>query len=126
MPLDEYLRLLDLTARRRADGKRGHTPEAAPPVLQRLGLSADTWCELVENFGRLFQTSPAVRRWWTKCTACGRTVASPRCNHQHVSASPRCVAWTYQGFVGGLYKPDDEQAAGGPQEPESEGRRRPG
>ena len=63
MPLDEYLKLLDWTARRRADGKRGFTPEEAPPILQRLRLSADTWCELVENFGRLFHNvagCPAV------------------------------------------------------------------
>jgi hypothetical protein len=63
MPLEEYLKLLDWTARRRAEGKRGVTPDEAPPILERLGLSADTWCELVENFGRLFHNvagCPAV------------------------------------------------------------------
>jgi hypothetical protein len=37
MPLDEYLKLSDWTARRRSDGKRGTTPEPAPPILQRAG-----------------------------------------------------------------------------------------
>ena len=44
MPLDEYLKLLTC---RRADGKRGITPQEAPPILDRLGLPADTWCVLV-------------------------------------------------------------------------------
>ena len=76
MPLDEYLRLLDWTARQRADGKRGFTPEQAPPILQRLGLSADTWCELVENFGRLFHNVADCPAVVARCAACGRSVAT--------------------------------------------------
>jgi hypothetical protein len=34
--------------------KRDITSQEAPPILERLGLSSDTWCELVGNFGRLF------------------------------------------------------------------------
>jgi hypothetical protein len=56
MTLEEYLELLDWTARRPAAGKAGSTPEAAPGVFERLGLgiSAGNWCELVSNFGKLF------------------------------------------------------------------------
>ena len=45
---------LDWTARQTAPGKRGTTPAAAPPIFERLAMSEVTWCELVQNFGRLF------------------------------------------------------------------------
>jgi hypothetical protein len=51
-----YLELLDWTARQTMPGKRGSTPSDAPPILERLKVSATTWCELVSNFGRLFST----------------------------------------------------------------------
>jgi len=56
MPLEDYLQLLDWTAREVAPGKRGSTPASAPPILQRLGLDASSWCELVSDFGKLFCT----------------------------------------------------------------------
>ena len=52
--LGDYLELLDWTARQTAPGKRGTTPADAPPIFERLSMSAETWCELVQNFGRLF------------------------------------------------------------------------
>jgi post-segregation antitoxin (ccd killing protein) len=51
-----YLELLDWTARQTVPGKRGSTPSDAPPILERLKVSATTWCELVSDFGRLFST----------------------------------------------------------------------
>ena len=54
MPLTAYLQLLDWTAREVTTGKRGKTPKHLAPILVRLGLSADTWCSMVEQFGRLF------------------------------------------------------------------------
>jgi len=51
-----YLELLDWTARQTVPGKRGSTPSDAPPILERLKVSATTWCELLSNFGRLFST----------------------------------------------------------------------
>lgn len=53
----EYIELLDWTARSLAVGKQGATPEDAPPVWQRLspGLSSAAWLELVANFGKLFK-----------------------------------------------------------------------
>ena len=52
--LSEYLELLDWTARQTVPGKRGATSADAPAILERLTLSRTTWCELVQNFGRLF------------------------------------------------------------------------
>jgi hypothetical protein len=54
MPIEEYLRLLDWTARQSVPGKCGRTPGDLPPVLRRLGLDSETWCELVRDFGKLF------------------------------------------------------------------------
>jgi REP element-mobilizing transposase RayT len=57
MSSEDYIELLDWTARSIAPGKRGSTPIDAPPIFERLGLgiSAGTWCELVANFGKLFK-----------------------------------------------------------------------
>lgn len=56
MTLEDYLQMLDWTARQAAPGKRGRTPASVPPVLKRLGLDAASWCELVTDFGKLFCT----------------------------------------------------------------------
>ncbi len=54
MSLEDYLLLLDWTARQSVEGKRGKTPKCVPPVLNRLGLAPSSWCELVNDFGKLF------------------------------------------------------------------------
>jgi hypothetical protein len=54
MPIEEYLALLDWTAKQSVPGKSGFTPSDLPPVLRRLGLDGKTWCELVSDFGKLF------------------------------------------------------------------------
>jgi len=54
--LEDYLELLDWSARQIAPGKRVKTLENLPPVLKRLGLNRDSWCELVSDFGKLFCT----------------------------------------------------------------------
>lgn len=73
MPLERYLELLEWTARQVAPGKSGCTPKTLSPVLVRLGLDADTWCELVRGFGKLF------------CSVAGRPecVDSMRCHRTH-------------------------------------------
>ena len=50
----EYLNLLDWTARQTRSGKRGATPKQFAPLFDRLGISAEIWCRLVKDFGRLF------------------------------------------------------------------------
>ncbi len=54
MPLADYLQLLDWTARQTVAGKRGSTPIAKPPILDRLSIAPATWRALVGDFGRLF------------------------------------------------------------------------
>lgn len=51
---EDYLQLLDWTARQMSKTKPGRTPEQLKPLFERLGLDAKTWCELVSGFGRLF------------------------------------------------------------------------
>lgn len=54
MSTADYLSLLDWTARQQRSGKRGSTPKNVAPIFERLGITADAWCQLVQNFGRLF------------------------------------------------------------------------
>ena len=54
MSLDDYLRLLDWTGRQIVRGKRGRIPNSVAPILKRLKLDRDTWCDLVGNFGKRF------------------------------------------------------------------------
>ena len=52
MSLPEYLQLLDWTGRQLKPGKRGSIPRTAPPILERLNLSAEFWLHAVEQFGK--------------------------------------------------------------------------
>ena len=52
--LSDYLKLVDWTGRQIAKGKRGRIPDRCKPILKRLGVSREIWCDLVKDFGRLF------------------------------------------------------------------------
>jgi hypothetical protein len=54
MSQEDYLVLLDWTARQSAPGKRGATPRTLRPIFERLSLDPQVWCALVHSFGRLF------------------------------------------------------------------------
>lgn len=54
MTTEDYLQLLDWTARQVVPGKAGRTDKTMPPVLKRIGLDQASWCELVRDFGKLF------------------------------------------------------------------------
>ena len=54
MSTAEYLSLLDWTARQTRADKRGATPKQFAPLFDRLGISAEIWCRLVKDFGKLF------------------------------------------------------------------------
>jgi REP element-mobilizing transposase RayT len=54
MSTADYLDLLDWTARQCRSDKPGKTPRQIAPLFERLGISAESWRELVRNFGRLF------------------------------------------------------------------------
>lgn len=55
MKLEDYLQLLDWTGRQIVGGRKGRIPNRCKPILERIGVSREIWCELVENFGRLFK-----------------------------------------------------------------------
>ncbi len=52
MTLTQYLELLDRTGRQLRPGKRGSIPKSAPPILDRLNLSAELWLQAVEQFAK--------------------------------------------------------------------------
>ena len=47
--------LLDWTERNLAAGKRGAIPDHLEPILQRVGIVSSGWCDLIQQFGRLFK-----------------------------------------------------------------------
>ncbi|MEX1026846.1 MAG: hypothetical protein WD049_02390 [Candidatus Paceibacterota bacterium] len=55
MSLTKYLELLDWTGRQLRAGTRGAIPAELAPILERLGLDATGWCDLVQKFGKLFK-----------------------------------------------------------------------
>ena len=52
--LEECLRLLDASARIMCDGKSGFIPDHVAPILDRLGVNADVWSELITTFDEWF------------------------------------------------------------------------
>ncbi|MEM7478950.1 MAG: hypothetical protein AAF483_28540, partial [Planctomycetota bacterium] len=54
MSREEYLCLLDETARHSVEAKKGSTQKELPRLLKRTGLHQETWFCLIENFGLLF------------------------------------------------------------------------
>ena len=53
--LSQYLELLDWTGRELRKKKRGSIPDHLAPILERIGISAVGWCDLVKKFGKLFK-----------------------------------------------------------------------
>ena len=56
MGVANYSELLDWTARALRSDKRSATLASAAPIFERLGIDANTWCELTRDFGKLFST----------------------------------------------------------------------
>ncbi len=50
-----YLELLDWTGRQLAKDKVGSIPSHLAPILSRIGLDANAWCDVVNKFGRVFK-----------------------------------------------------------------------
>lgn len=55
--LEDYLKLLDWTGRQGRPDKRGQIPEKHLPILRRLGIDDDMWCDLVWGFKKYFGRS---------------------------------------------------------------------
>ena len=56
MSFELYLKLLDWTGRQiRRDNKKGRIPADLAPILERIGLSGELWCDIVKRFGKIFK-----------------------------------------------------------------------
>jgi REP element-mobilizing transposase RayT len=56
MSFELYLKLLDWTGRQiRRDNKKGRIPSELAPILERIGLSGELWCDVVKRFGKIFK-----------------------------------------------------------------------
>jgi REP element-mobilizing transposase RayT len=56
MDTKTYFELVDWTGRQlRKASPAGRIPSNAKPILKRLGLGEETWCELVGRFGQIFR-----------------------------------------------------------------------
>lgn len=52
--LNDYLQLLDWTARQWSSGRRRRIPDHVRPIVSRLGVAPTAWSEIAMNFGKLF------------------------------------------------------------------------
>ncbi len=56
MSFELYLKLLDWTGRQiRRNNKKGRIPTDLAPILERIGLSGELWCDVVKRFGKIFK-----------------------------------------------------------------------
>ncbi len=56
MSFELYLKLLDWTGRQiRRDSKKGRIPAELAPIMERIGLSGELWCDVVKRFGKIFK-----------------------------------------------------------------------
>ena len=54
MSLEAYLNLLVWTGRQlRRDNKGGRISSELAPILERIGLSGELWCDVVKRFGKI-------------------------------------------------------------------------
>jgi len=72
--LTDYIELVDWTGRIIREDKKGAIPNQLPPVLQRLGIEAENWVYLAQNFESPFKslvgTTLSMRR---ACTELGQS-----------------------------------------------------
>jgi REP element-mobilizing transposase RayT len=59
--LRAYLELLDWTGRQIRRGKCGSIPAHLKPILARIGLEGNGWCDVVNRFGRCFKRAAGSR-----------------------------------------------------------------
>ena len=62
MTISEYATLLDWTGREVRSDKPGSIPLHLNPILERLGIEGNMWCELVWNYSKYFGKSQAAGR----------------------------------------------------------------
>ena len=52
--LTDYFELVDWVGRAIREDKRGHITDSLPPILNRLGIDADTWLQTMRPKGERF------------------------------------------------------------------------
>jgi len=77
LTLEQYLELVDLTARRVRQDKRGAMDQTLEPILSRLGLDTDKWLEAMVQGGRFR----------------GRAVGSSEARDKHIATGCAGVKW---------------------------------
>ena len=55
MNVEQYLKFLDWVGRQLRRGKRGKIDANAPPILERLGLSSESFVAFIESYDELFR-----------------------------------------------------------------------
>jgi hypothetical protein len=56
MSFEMYLQLLDWTGRQiRRNNTKGRIPAELAPIMERIGLSGELWCDVVKRFGKIFK-----------------------------------------------------------------------
>jgi hypothetical protein len=53
--LTDYLELVELTGRVMREDKRGYIEKHQPPILQRLGIEAESWIKITQSFESTFK-----------------------------------------------------------------------
>jgi hypothetical protein len=88
IPLEKYLELVDWSGRQLRCDKRGAIPDDLASILERLGISSDSWLDGIEHFGLRFgkvvggakqvlsHARRSGRRWNRGITACRATFGS--------------------------------------------------
>lgn len=87
MRLEDYLKILDWTGRQVRRDQQGSIPPDVAPILDRLGLSDESWLDCVKNFGRWFhraaghvsalssEAARAGKHWLQGVARCGEAFA---------------------------------------------------
>ena len=86
IPLAKYLDLLDWTGRQLRLNKRGSIPDHLAPILERLGINGECWCDLVQKFGKLFKRAAG------SAESLARETAKRNQNYMHAPGTAMLLA----------------------------------
>ena len=105
MSTADYLSLLDWTARQTHAGEGGATPKQFAPLFDRPGITAEIWCRLVKDFGKLFSVVAGQPQRIDE----PRSKTNPRrYRTRHETRELLASVTMLVGFVPGLPLPDGE------------------
>ena len=87
MRLTDYLELVDWTGRQIREDKRGSISEAEPAIMNRLGIDAEHWLYITQNFesefkgvvGAVNEVKSKISCFWDKQRERRRTAGIQAC-----------------------------------------------